>query len=66
MDAIRERFHNVSSDKERELINAEIRALCDEDAEKVLELAIEQAKETQADIDTYLVRKQMEHILPCV
>lgn len=66
MDALKDRYTNASSESEREKIMAEIRACCEDDADAVLALAVEQIKETHEEVDTYLVRKQMEHILPCI
>lgn len=66
MDALKDRYTNASSESEREKIMAEIRACCEDDADAVLALAVEQIKETHEEVDTYLVRKQLEHILPCI
>ncbi len=64
MDDLKRRFAAARTEKERDAIRQEISAVCDEDALKVAEIAIEQIKETRTEIDTYLVRKQMEDILP--
>ena len=66
MDALKERYTRASNEAEREAVMAEIRALCEEDSDAVLAVALEQIKETHEEVDNYLVRKQMEHILPCI
>ena len=66
MDALKERYISASTEKEKEQVLAEIRSACDEDANAVAEIAVEQIKESHAEIDAYLVRKQMEDILPCI
>ena len=66
MDALKERYTRASNEAEREAVMAEIRACCEEDSDAVLALAVEQIKEAHEEIDNYLVRKQMEHILPCI
>lgn len=66
MDALKERYINASTEKEREQVLSEIRLACDEDAGAVASIAVEQIKESHAEIDAYLVRKQMEQILPCI
>lgn len=66
MDALKERYINASNEKEKEQVISEIRSACNEDADAVIEIAVEQIKESHAEIDAYLVRKQMEHILPCI
>ena len=66
MDALKDRFINAKTEKEREAIREEIRKACDEDAVAVAEASIAQIKDSHAEIDAYLVRKQMEEILPCI
>lgn len=66
MDALKERYINASNEREKEQVISEIRSACNEDADAVIEIAVEQIKESHAEIDAYLVRKQMEHILPCI
>ena len=66
MDALKERYINASNEREKEQVISEIRSACNEDAGAVIEIAVEQIKESHAEIDAYLVRKQMEHILPCI
>jgi len=66
MDALKDRYVNAPNENEKEKIMAEIRACCEEDADAVLALAVEQIKETHEEVDAYLVRRQMEHILPCI
>lgn len=66
MDALKERYICASKEAERKAVMDEIRACCEEDSDAVLALAVEQIKETHEEVDTYLIRKQMEHILPCI
>ena len=66
MDALKDRFINAKTEKEREAIREEIRKACDENAAAVIEASIAQIKDSHAEIDAYLVRKQMEDILPCI
>lgn len=66
MDALKERYTRASNEAEREAVMAEIRALCEEDSDAVLAVTLEQIKETHEEVDNYLIRKQVEHILPCI
>lgn len=66
MDQLKERFINAKTDKERDIVREEIRKACDEDAASVASIAVEQIKDTHAEIDAYIIRKQMEDVLPCI
>ena len=66
MDLLKDKFINAKSEKERESVREEMRQMCDDDAVSVATLAVEQIKETHTEIDAYLIRKQMEDILPCI
>lgn len=66
MDLLKDKFINAKSEKEREFVREEMRQMCDDDAVSVATLAVEQIKETHTEIDAYLIRKQMEDILPCI
>lgn len=66
MDLLKDKFINAKSKKERESVREEMRQMCDDDAVSVATLAVEQIKETHTEIDAYLIRKQMEDILPCI
>lgn len=66
MDLLKDKFINAKSEKERESVREEMRQMCDYDAVSVATLAVEQIKETHTEIDAYLIRKQMEDILPCI
>lgn len=66
MDLLKDKFINAKSEKERESVREEMRKMCDGDAVSVATLAVEQIKETHTEIDAYLIRKQMEDILPCI
>lgn len=66
MDLLKDKFINAKSEKERESVREKMRQMCDDDAVSVATLAVEQIKETHTEIDAYLIRKQMEDILPCI
>lgn len=66
MDLLKDEFINAKSEKERESVREKMRQMCDDDAVSVATLAVEQIKETHTEIDAYLIRKQMEDILPCI
>lgn len=66
MDLLKDKFINAKSEKERESVREEMRQMCDDDPVSVATLAVEQIKETHTEIDAYLIRKQMEDILPCI
>lgn len=66
MDWLKDKFINAKSEKERDAVRAEIRQMCDDDAVSVAALSVEQIRETHTEIDAYLIRKQMEDILPCI
>lgn len=66
MDALKERYVHAGSDKEIEEIQEEMARLCDEDAEAVAKIALEQAKETRAEIHAINVREKMGTILPSI
>lgn len=61
MDELKRRFAN---EKERDAVREEIKRLCDEDLQSVCEIAKLQMEETHEKIDDYIVRKQIEDILP--
>lgn len=66
MDLLKDRYINAKTEKERDEIRAEMSKACDEDAAAVANIAVAQIKESHAEIDAYLIRKQMEDILPCI
>lgn len=66
MDLLKDRYINAKTEKERNEIRAEMSKACDEDAAAVANIAVAQIKESHAEIDAYLIRKQMEDILPCI
>lgn len=66
MDQLKDRFINAKTEKERDAIREEIRQACDSDAAAVASIAVEQIQESHAEMDAYLIRKQMEDILPCI
>lgn len=66
MDLLKDEFINAKSEKERESVREKMRQMCDDNAVSVATLAVEQIKETHTEIDAYLIRKQMEDILPCI
>ncbi len=64
MDELKSRYVNAGNENEREAVMAEIKALCDNDAHAVANIAIDQIKETITEAKALAVRKQMEDILP--
>lgn len=66
MDALKKRYINAKSDKEREELEAEMARLCEESPEEVAEIALAQAKETRADIEAINVRNKMNEVLPAI
>lgn len=66
MDDLKERYINAKTEKERDLIREDIRKACDEDASSVLAVSLEHIKDSHAEIDNYLIRRQLEDVLPCI
>lgn len=66
MDALRERYVQAKNDKEIEEIREELARLCDEDVEAVANIAIEQVKETRAEVRALNVREKMDSVLPSI
>lgn len=66
MDALRERYVNARNGSEQEAVRAEISRLCDEDAETVAKLTLEQVKETKAEVSALRVKEQLAEISPMV
>lgn len=66
MDQLKSRFLNAKSDKERDIVREEIRKACDEDAQMVAEITIEQIMETHAELRASRIKEQMEEIIPAI
>lgn len=66
MDALKERFISAKTEKEREAVRQEIRKACTEDPQDVAEIALEQILQSHAEIDSFLIRRQLEEILPFI
>lgn len=66
LDELKSRYINASNEKERDEVRKAIVAACDESAEDVAEIAVEQIKDTIERLDGILIRQQMEDVLPFI
>ena len=66
MDALRDRHVKARTQQERDEITAEIARLCDEDAETVARLSLEQVKEDRAEIEAIAIRERLKDVLPSI
>lgn len=66
MDDLRERYVNAATEEELNKVREDIHRICDDDAKAVAEIAVEQIRETNAECETILVRRQLETVLPFI
>ena len=66
LDALRERHTKARTQKERDAVSEEIARLCEEDAEAVARLALDQVKEDRAELAEMAIREQLQDVLPSI